>query len=595
MSLQENRKPMPSSTLNELLFRIEAHLAYLYPEAETGLLADQIIQIMDYANQYHQAPQFQNHWDQSDIAVITYGNTITNPGERPLRTLSNFLNNYLSELISIVHVLPFYPFSSDDGFSVVDYSAVNTELGTWEDIQSLSGTFKLMADLVINHCSVKSQWFKNFIDDKTPGKDYFFTAKPSDDITAVVRPRTSPLLKEIDTAIGKKYVWCTFSPDQVDLNFKNPDVLLEFVRIIALYLRWGVDIFRLDAIAFLWKIVGSDCLNLPQTHEVVRLLRTLIEHSKPGSLLITETNIPNQENLSYFGNANEAHIIYNFSLPPLLVNTLITGDCHHLRTWMMSNPPSRNGTTYLNFIASHDGLGLRPAEGLLSAEEIQTLADTLAKFGGHISWRALNHGSNISRPYEINISLYDALQGTTQGPDQYNHDRFICAHAIMLALEGIPAFYLHSLFATHNDEKRRAKTGQNRSINRHRWKLSALEEALSNGSEHQQAFEALSHLIRIRKNNPAFHPNATQFTLHMPTSGHLNHIFAFWRQSMDREQSIFCINNITSSAQSLSLADLNLVIVDEWQDLLSGVCYRDHKACVELAPYQSLWLSNKTY
>jgi len=584
-----------ASLLSELHFRIEAHLAYLYPEADTHLLADQIIEIMDFTNQCHEAIQFQNHWDQSDIAVITYGNTVKNPGEVPLKTLSNFLHNYLAELISIVHILPFYPFSSDDGFSVVDYSAVNTELGTWEDIQALTDKFKLMADLVINHCSAESEWFKNFLSDQSPGKDYFFTAKPDDDVAAVVRPRTSPLLNEVDTVSGKKYVWCTFSPDQVDLNFKNPDVLLEFVRIIALYLRGGVDVFRLDAIAFLWKVIGSDCLNLPQTHEVVRLLRTLVEHSKPGALLITETNIPNQENLSYFGNANEAHVIYNFSLPPLLVNTLITGDCHYLRTWMMSNPPARNGTTYLNFIASHDGLGLRPAEGLLSTEEIQSLADTLAEFGGRISWRALNHGTDISRPYEINISLYDALKGTTQGPDQYNHARFICAHAIMLALEGIPAFYFHSLFATHNDEKRLKKTGQNRSINRHRWELSALEEALSNGSEHQQAFEALSHLILIRKNNPAFHPNATQFTLHMPTSGHLNHIFAFWRQSMNREQSIFCINNVTNAPQGISLADLNLVTLDEWQDLLSGECYNDHKACIELAPYQSLWLSNKVY
>ncbi len=581
--------------LSELHFRIEAHLAYLYPEADTPRLADQIIEIMDFENHYHEASQLQNHWDQNDIAVITYGNTVKNSGEVPLKTLSNFLHNYLSELISIVHILPFYPFSSDDGFSVVDYSAVNTELGIWEDIQALTDKFKLMADLVINHCSAESEWFKNFLGDQSPGKDYFFTAKPDDDVTAVVRPRTSPLLNEVDTASGKKHVWCTFSPDQVDLNFKNPDVLLEFVRIIALYLRWGVEVFRLDAIAFLWKVIGSDCLNLPQTHEVVRLLRTLVEHSKPGALLITETNIPNQENLSYFGNANEAHVIYNFSLPPLLVNTLITGDCHYLRTWMMSNPPARNGTTYLNFIASHDGLGLRPAEGLLTTEEIQSLADTLAEFGGRISWRALNHGSNISRPYEINISLYDALKGTSRGPDQYNHARFVCAHAIMLALEGIPAFYFHSLFATHNDEKRLAKTGQNRSINRHRWELTALEEALSNGSEHQLAFEALSHLILIRKNNPAFHPNATQFTLHMPTSGHLNHIFAFWRQSMDREQSIFCINNITNTPQSISLADLNLVILDEWQDLLSGESYNDHKASVELAPYQSLWLSNKVY
>lgn len=584
-----------SPLLAELRLRIEAHLSYLYPEADTGLLTARIVDIMDFEQHCYEAPQFQNHWDQSDVAIITYGNTLKKTGEVPLRALNQFLNDYLSELITIVHILPFYPFSSDDGFSVVDYEAVNPELGSWADVKALSAQFTLMADLVINHCSAQSLWFKNFLDDKVPGKGYFFCADPADDLSAVVRPRTSPLLNEVDTASGKRHVWCTFSPDQADLNFKNPEVLLEFVRIVALYLEQGIRIFRLDAIAFLWKVVGSDCLNLPQTHEIVRLLRTLVEHRAPGAILITETNIPNQENLSYFGNANEAHVVYNFSLPPLLVNTLITGDCHYLRRWMMSNPPARNGTTYLNFIASHDGLGLRPAEGLLSTEEIDTLADTLTGFGGRISWRALNHGSNKSRPYEINISLYDALKGTTAGLDQYNHVRFVCAHAIMLALEGIPALYLHSLFATHNDNERVTKTGHNRSINRHCWELPALQEALNNDSEHQRAFEALSHLIAIRKNNPAFHPNATQFTLHLPTSGHLNHIFAFWRQSMDREQSIFCLNNVTNQCQSISLADLNLVMIDDWQDLLTGQHYNDHKSYVELAPYQTLWLSNKVY
>lgn len=587
---------MPTSAKqDELYFRIEAHLSYLYPKANHRALADKIMEIMGFNKKSHEPIQFKNHWDQSDVAVITYGNTIKNEGEPPLEALRNFLHKYLSQIISIVHILPFYPFSSDDGFSVIDYSAVNSELGTWEDIQKLSSEFKLMVDLVINHCSAHSEWFKNFLTDSTPGKDYFVTANPSEDLSAVIRPRTNPLLNEVTTSGGTRHVWCTFSPDQVDLNFKNPDVLLEFVKILALYLEQGIQIFRLDAIAFLWKIVGTDCLNLPQTHEVVRLLRTLVEHYRADAILITETNIPNQENLSYFGNANEAHMIYNFSLPPLLVNTLVTGDCHYLRTWMMSNPPARNGTTYFNFIASHDGIGLRPAEGLLSTEEIQTLANTLESFGGKVSWRALNQETKVSRPYEINISLYDALKGTTNGIDEYNHARFLSAHAIMIALEGIPAFYFHSLFATHNDEKLLAKTGHNRSINRHRWNQSTLEEALTNGSEHQRAFEALSHLITVRKNNPAFHPNATQFTLHMPTSGHINHIFAFWRQSIDREQNIFCINNITRQPQYISLADLNLIIMDKWHDLISGQPYDDHKAGVELAPYQTLWLSNKMY
>ncbi len=576
----------------ELRFRIISHLGSLYPDHDVETLCDEIIAIMGFESNCHAVQAFQNHWDERDIAVITYADSIAEAGIKPLNSLKEFFDRYLKDIASIIHVLPFYPYSSDDGFAVVDYLEVEARLGDWRDIGELAGHFKLMVDLVINHCSSQNQWFLNFLADKDPGRDYFVTVSLDDDLSQVVRPRTSPLLKKVETAAGQRYVWCTFSHDQVDLNFANPGVLLEFIGIVAFYLRKGVDIFRLDAIAFIWKIAGTPCLNLAQTHEIVRLLRTLIEHAKPDALLITETNIPHRENLSYFGNANEAHVIYNFSLPPLLINTLITGDCRYLRNWMMSMPPARNGTTYLNFIASHDGLGLRPAEGLLSDEEILELADTLQKFGGHISWRALNHHGHEARPYEINISLYDALRGTVKGPDAYNHQRFICAHAIMLALEGIPAFYIHSLVATHNDNEKLQRTGHNRAINRHNWERAQLEHLLNNDSEHQRAFEALTRLIKIRKANSCFHPNATQFTLHLPGTDNLNRVFAFWRQSIDREQNAFCVYNITDELQTISLCDLNLITTDDWIDLVTGATQTDLKTHVCLAPYEFIWLAN---
>ena len=316
-----------------------------------------------------------------------------------------------------MHILPFYPWSSDDGFAVLDYSSVNEALGDWSDISAIAADYQLMADLVVNHCSGRSLWFDNFLKGRSPGKGYFFTASPDDDLSQVVRPRTSPLLREVETSEGTQYVWCTFSHDQVDLDFRNPQVLKQFVSILRQYMDHGVRIFRLDAVAFLWKIPGTNCLNLEETHEIVRLMRTLVEHVSADALLITETNIPNRENLSYFGNANEAHCVYNFSLPPLLVNTLITGDCTYLKHWMMSMPPAQNGTAYFNFIASHDGIGLRPAEGLLSEREVETLVATMQQFGGNVSYRALEDGER--KPYEINISLFDALQGTTSGPDAW--------------------------------------------------------------------------------------------------------------------------------------------------------------------------------
>ena len=319
---------------------------------------------------------------------------------------------------------------------------------------------------------------------------------------------------------------------------------------------------------------------------MVRLLRTLLEHARADAILITETNIPNRENLSYFGNANEAHCVYNFSLPPLLLNTLLTGDCTYLRQWLMSMPPAQNGTTYFNFIASHDGIGLRPAEGLLSDEELSTLITTLEALGGRVSWRALE--GDERRPYEVNIALYDALQGTVRGADTWGLERFVCAHAIMFALEGIPGLYIHSLLGTRNDYQRVEHSGHSRAINRHQWSLAALEAELADpASDHYRVMTRLQGLLRLRAAQPAFHPNATQFTLQLGTS-----LFGFWRQSMDRRQSIFCISNISDQPQPLNLLDLNLIDDHGWSDLISGQRYPSRDLQLLLQPYQTLWLSN---
>jgi len=456
--------------------------------------------------------------------------------------------------------------------------------------KAIANERRLMADVVINHCSSRSLWFENFIKGEGIGHNYFYTCEPSaelaEQLAQVVRPRTSDLLRPTMTEHGEKHVWCTFSHDQVDFDFTNPEVLIQFVKIFRHYLDQGVSLFRLDAVAFLWKSVGTNCINLSQTHEVIRLLRTLIEHAKPDAVIITETNIPNTQNLTYFGNANEAHCIYNFSLPPLLVNTLITGNCLYLKRWLMSMPPAQNGTTYFNFIASHDGIGLRPVEGLLEEEEITTLINTMEQFGGAISWRSTPDGG--AKAYEMNIALVDALKGTVKGEDELGQDRFICAHTIMLALEGIPGIYIHSLLGTRNDYEKLEHTHHNRAINRHRWQLSALEQALASPeNQHHQILKRMLRLIELRTKQPAFHPNATQFTLHLGLS-----LFGFWRQSLDRSQSIFCISNITDEPLTLPISELNLIISDTWFDLISGKTLDSLSEQITLAPYQTVWLTN---
>ena len=575
--------------------KVKHHLESIYADVALDVsyetLATELMNTIGIQQQTDIAsPQsHHNYWDEEDIIMITYGDSVIDEDERPLVTLNKFMHRYCKNTINNVHILPFFPYSSDDGFSVIDYSTVNEALGSWDDIEAIAKDYGLMTDLVINHCSARSVWFDNFVKGEGPGSDFFFTADPADDLSLVTRPRVSPLLRETETADGTKYVWCTFSHDQVDFDFRNPKVLLAFIDIIKLYIDKGAKIFRLDAVAFLWKIVGTNSINLFQTHEVIRLIRTLIEHVDPSIIIITETNIPNRENLTYFGNANEAHAIYNFSLPPLLVNTLVSGDCTYLKSWMISMPPAQNGTAYFNFIASHDGIGLRPAEGLLSEEEISDLVHAMQHFGGKVSWRASEHGQQ--KPYEINITLFDALQGTIKGPDKYQVDRFICAHAIMLGMEGIPGIYIHSLLGTSNDYEKVANTGQNRSINRKRWDFNELEALLDSPfSQHHKVLTRISQLIRIRKAQPAFHPNATQFTLQLG-----NQIFGYWRQSLDRKQSIFCISNICDEEQTILLSDINLIGTDNWIDLITRDEISLSSGFLQMKPYQVLWISNQDF
>lgn len=568
--------------------QLEQHLCFLYPDLDASALIDEMFEIFDGFPVRGSRPSG-DLWSQQDCLLITYGDSIADVDEAPLKTLHRFLNQHLSDVMSAVHILPFCPFSSDDGFAVIDYNQVDPKLGDWSHIGDMAGDYRLMADIVINHVSSQSDWFQNYGEGVEPGASYFIEAGEDEDLSEVVRPRASPLLRPTQTPDGIRHVWCTFSHDQVDLNFRNPSVLMEFLKVIRLYVEHGVSIFRLDAVGFLWKEPGTSCMHLPQTHEVVRLLRTIVDAYQPGTLLITETNVPNHENLTYFGNQNEAHVIYNFSLAPLLLHALLSGKTDYLKRWMMSMPPAPQGCTYLNFTASHDGIGMRPAEGLLSEEEQSQLVDTIGRFGGRVSTRRTSDGGQ--KVYELNIALFDACQGTIDGKDEWQVQRFLCSQTVMLGLEGIPAFYIHSLLAASNDLEGVASTGQSRSINRRKWRLPVLQQLLDDeASPNHDVFIALKNRIRLRRRQPAFNPNATQFTLHLS-----DQFFAFWRQSTDRRQSVFCVHNMTKQTVELRLADLNLISTDRWTDLISGDCFEDQNGVVNVQPYQALWITNRQH
>ncbi|WP_076365943.1 alpha-amylase family glycosyl hydrolase [Phaeovulum vinaykumarii] len=565
------------------------HLGAIYPDADAEALARRMAAAFWPDGQHPRttarkltAPM----WGPRDAYVITYAGTIEDGTHRPLTLLHDFARTYLSGAFPGLHILPYFPFTSDDGFSVTDYETVDIRLGDWSDIERIAADFRLMSDLVLNHGSSQSKWFSEYLQGHPPYDRFYREADPDADLSAVVRPRAHPLLRAVETARGTRHLWCTFSHDQVDFDFSNPDVLETFIRILRAHVDHGVRTVRLDAVAFVWKQEGTPSIHLPQTHEIVRLMRLLCDYAAEPVILITETNVPNAENLSYFGNRNEAHVVYNFPAPPLILHALLFGTARYLKTWQMGMPPAQAGCTYLNFTASHDGIGLRPAEGLIPEEEIAEMIETVQGFGGLVSWRTMPDGSR--KPYELNVTLFDALSGTRAGRDDLGIARFLCSQALVMALEGIPAFYIHALLATGNDYAGVEKLGYNRAINRARWNYDDLRKALADPkSRHTRIFNEIKRMMRLRARQPAFHPNATQFTLQLG-----DEIFGIWRQSSDRAQSIFALSNLTATAQSLPAMSLNLIEGSSWWDLLSGEDIAPMGE-ITLAPYQSRWITNR--
>ncbi len=580
--------PPPVMTDPSFSTRLADLLRFVYPQLDADTLASQVIEAFwPEGRGRRRRPRRPGNtlWSQRDAVLITYGDSLIDGRHKPLDLLRHFLTARLRGVVNGVHVLPFFPYTSDDGFAVTDYRKVNPQLGDWSDIRRIGRDFHLMSDLVLNHVSSQGVWFTAYRQGQAPYDRFFVEAAPEDDLTQVVRPRTTPLLREIDTAMGRRHVWCTFSHDQVDLDFANPEVLLEILRIIRLHVDRGVRIIRLDAVAFLWKEPGTSCIHLPQTHALIRLLRLLVDHASETVILLTETNVPKAENLSYFGHRNEAHMVYNFPLPPLVLHAMLSGSAACLNGWQRGMPPAPLGCAYLNFTASHDGIGMRPAEGLLPPAEIGRVIDTIRDIGGLVSMRTLPGGGEA--PYELNCSFFAAMSRSFKGEDQHHLARFLASQTIVMSLEGIPAFYIHSLLGTPNDLDAVARRGMNRAINRHRWHYPDLTAALDDpGTVQAQVLAQLSERLRLRARQPAFHPNATQFTLRLD-----ERVFGLWRQSLDRDQSIFALHNVSDEEVEIPPDALNLIADEPWRDLLGGEVVA--QGGVRLAPYQCRWISNR--
>jgi len=587
--------------------RILDHLGFLYgPERAARVWPDlkDILRGFNARNPDLALSPTARELTERDAILITYGDQFREPGPHgtvrvpPLQTLRTVLTETLDHPVSSVHILPFYPYSSDDGFSIIDYSQVDPSLGSWPDVERLGDDLCLMFDAVINHISRQSEWFQRFLAGDPAYRDWFIAfdpEAPTDWVSKVVRPRTLSLLTPVQTATGEKLVWTTFSADQIDLNYAHPPLLLKIIEILLLYVERGAQIIRLDAIAYLWKEIGTPCIHLPETHRVIKLFRCVLDAVAPGVLLITETNVPHEENISYFGvlrpdtgRTDEAQLVYQFPLAPLIMHSLLSGDARIISRWAAGLDTPAPQATFFNFTASHDGIGVMPARGLLSEAQIEALIEAALAHGGRVSYTTNPDGSRSV--YELNISYFDALSDPGAGePQAVQVARVGVSQAIMLALRGVPGIYVHSLLGSRSWHEGVRLTGRNRSINREKFQRAALERELADPTSlRHQVFGAYVRLLRARASDPAFHPYGEQRALFLDDG-----VVALLRLSPDGASRVLCLNNVTAQRRSVWLDPGELDLEPGlWRDLLGGEAHRVEPGglSLSLAPYAVHWL-----
>ncbi|EAD1385956.1 TPA: sugar phosphorylase [Listeria monocytogenes] len=533
----------------ELVNQIEVKLRKIYQAAyQPAYLEKMLACAENYSNNTRGSI---DTISEKNVYLIAYGDSIFEKNKHPLQTLNEFLQEYAQDVITDVHLLPIFPSTSDDGFSVTDYKQIDEQLGDWDDVQKMSENFRVMLDFVANHMSKSSDWFKRFSDNEAPYNQFFIKKDSQFDYKNVTRPRTSPLFHKYENG---KELWTTFSEDQLDLNVRNIDCLVALTDVLLFYASKQATSIRLDAIGFLWKTSGTTCMHLPETHEIISLWRLLIDELYPNLQIITETNVPHEENISYFGDGeNEANMVYQFPLPPLVLHTFTCHDTTKLSKWAKSISQVSSTATYFNFLASHDGIGMRPATGILSDEEINSLVQKAVQNGGQVSYK--DNADGTQSVYELNINYGEALQNPGEDTtEELITKKIIAAHSILLTLQGVPAIYYHSLLGSKNDLVGYEESGINRRINREKLEKNQLVHELETDTYRQTIFTSLKKLVQIRRNHTAFSPFATQEILDLGPD-----IFAIKRES--EKECIYGIVNVTSHdiRKTLAFSGTNLL------------------------------------
>lgn len=513
--------------------------------------------------------------DEKDVMLITYGNTIVKEGEKGLKVFADFMKECVGDAINNVHLLPMFTYTSDDGFSIVDYREVNPELGDWDNIKTLASDYGLMFDAVINHISRSSEWFQGYLRCEEPYKDYFITCDPTLDYSLVSRPRVSPLLTEVQTAEGPKHVWTTFSDDQIDLNYNSSDVMAEIVDLMVFYARSGARFIRLDAACYMWKELGTTCVNQKRNHELIKMIKDTLRIYAPGTKIITETNVSYEENIAYFGDgSDEADLVYQFALSPLAMYTMLKEDTTILSDWLEGQARPGEEAAFFNLVACHDGIGLNSVRTVLTSEQIDFLVESTLRNGGRISYKTNQDGSQSA--YEMNISFQDAVAGPEE-PDEVRIGRFLAAEVIMLSIQGMPGIYVHNLLGSRNDYYGMTTSNIARRINREQLDVDVLKEKLAGDNNRSYIFHEMIRMLNIRREIPAFSPKADQKVLHLDSR-----VFGLKRGS---EKPVTVLVNVSGEKVQLHVPGL------KGTDLLAKEAGTTVGEDIVLNPYQTCWIA----
>ena len=537
----------------ELARRLDPLLRAIYPDDHDKVTRRLVELAAGYADRL--ASRRIEPLTEASACLITYADAVRRPGETPLHTLDEVLRRTVGHAISGVHLLPMYPWTSDDGFAVVDHREINPAVGTWADVSDLCGDYAVMFDFVANHVSSRSTWFQGYLGSDPRFADFFIERDPDFDTSRVVRPRTTPLFHRFPRLQGPPAeVWTTFGPDQVDVNVAAPATLLELTDVLLGYVARGAAAIRLDAIGFLWKHSGTSCIHLPQTHAIIKVWRALVDHLAPGVQLVTETNVPHVENVSYFGDGNdEAHQVYQFALPPLVLHSFVSRSTRALTAWARGIGPVSPTATWFNFLASHDGIGLRPTEGILDEAQRQALVARAFEHGGRVSMAVRPDGSQTV--YELNVNYLDALCAPDEvGSPSTVAAKALAAHSVLLAFVGVPAIYYHSLFGSRSDVDGMEVTGINRRINREGLDADRLLVELERDERRRLVFSGMSRLLEVRRTSPAFSPYGPQ-----RVEAWDDRVFVL-RRAEGTDEELVCVTNVTAETVTLDrLRGLDLV------------------------------------